>query len=80
MIGRLKQFRRVAARAGLLIGVSQTTPGLVSPDAFARSKDATPSPPRSSHFRPWWCTPRVRGLRTWVEQQTDLRTRKLLRT
>ena len=25
----------------------------------ARSKDATPSPPRSSHFHPWWCTPRV---------------------
>src|SRR5215218_10028540 len=38
---------------------SQTTAGLVSLDAFARSKDATPSPPRSSHFHPWWCTPRV---------------------
>src|SRR5215207_9833730 len=38
---------------------SQTTAGLVSLDAFARSKDATPSPPRSSHFHPWWCTPPV---------------------
>ena len=38
---------------------SQTTAGLVSLDAFARSKDATPSPPCSSHFHPWWCTPRV---------------------
>src|SRR3954468_18431430 len=38
---------------------SQTTAGLVSLDAFARSKDATPSPPRSSHFHPQWCTPRV---------------------
>jgi hypothetical protein len=40
--------------------VSQTTAGLVSLDAFARSKDATPSPLRSSHFHPWWCTPLVR--------------------
>src|SRR5215207_3437341 len=38
---------------------SQTTAGLVSLDAFARSKDATPSPPLRSHFHPWWCTPPV---------------------
>jgi len=38
---------------------SKTTAGLVSLDAFARPKNATPSPPRSSHFHPWWCTPRV---------------------
>src|SRR4051794_19625841 len=38
---------------------SKTTAGLVSIDAFARPKNATPSPPRSSHFHPWWCTPRV---------------------
>src|SRR5215210_7746919 len=49
---------------------SQTTAGLVSLDAFARSKDATPSPPRSSHFHPWWCTPRVLlGCLAWPQFQ-----------
>src|SRR4051794_12434 len=42
-----------------LYGDVPLTAGLVSLDAFARSKNATPSPPHRSHFQPWWCTPRV---------------------
>jgi hypothetical protein len=54
---------------------SQTTAGLVSLDAFARSKDATASPPHHSHFHPWWCTPPVLlgclGQRRWPVERSN---------